>query len=69
MGGTDCIKQWSAARRLCRKYFVGFAKPNVGVPSKKDSHRVTGGYTDVDSCARGLVSEACGGNKVDYGEP
>jgi hypothetical protein len=27
----------------------------------------TGGYLTLSDCARGLVSEACGGNLVDYG--
>jgi hypothetical protein len=33
------------------------AKPN---PDKG----ITGGYSDRESCARGLVSEGCGGDKI-----
>jgi hypothetical protein len=27
---------------------------------------VTGGYTDTKECARGLVSERCGGNRLEW---
>jgi hypothetical protein len=57
-GGTndpDCDKEWDEARALCRKEF---AKP---YPSRN----ITGGYRDVESCARGHVSQRCGGNSFD----
>lgn len=42
--------------------------PNaIGNGRKPDTRQITAGYTDIDICARGLVSEECGGDKVDYG--
>jgi hypothetical protein len=38
----------------------------AGRCKKRSVTGVTGGYTDVETCASGLVSEECGGNKVDY---
>jgi RHS repeat-associated protein len=56
-GNTDpeCKKEWEEARQLCRQEL---AQPNP-------SRGITGGYRDVENCARGLVSERCGGNPVD----
>jgi len=56
-GGNDpdCDKEWEEARALCREEF---AKP---YPSRN----ITGGYRDVESCARGHVSQRCGGNSFD----
>jgi hypothetical protein len=56
-GGPDCGEQWKDARRTCVEEL---AKPNP-------NRGITGGYTDTENCARGLVSEECGGNKVDRG--
>jgi hypothetical protein len=52
---SDCDKEWEEARALCRKEF---SKP---YPSRN----ITGGYRDVESCARGHVSQRCGGNSLD----
>jgi hypothetical protein len=40
---------------MCRE---GLAKPN---PSRS----ITGGYDNLEDCARGLVSERCGGNRIE----
>ena len=49
-----CQKEWQDARDTCE---AELAKPH---PSRS----ITGGYTDIAGCAKGLVSEACGGNPV-----
>jgi RHS repeat-associated protein len=51
----DCRKEWEDAREMCSEEL---AKQNP-------SRGITGGYRDVENCARGLVSERCGGNRVD----
>ena len=58
-GDDDCAKQWQDARRMCRELL---SQPNP-------PRALTGGYADVESCARGFVSEECGGNPIDYGTP
>ena len=50
----DCREQWEWARNHCRKLL---AKPN---PPKSQ----TGGHSNVEDCARGFVSEKCGGNPI-----
>jgi hypothetical protein len=50
----DCDDEWDYARRKCEELL-----------SQRDPPRgVTGGYRNVEDCARGLVSERCGGNPV-----
>lgn len=53
-GGPNCDEEWNDARRTCREE-LGKSNPNESI---------TGGYSNVEDCARGLVSEHCGGNKV-----
>lgn len=53
-GGSDCDREWKDARAMCRDEL---AKPNP-------SDLITGGYGDIEGCARGLVSERCGGNRI-----
>jgi hypothetical protein len=55
-GGPDCDQEWSDARRTCRDELAK-SHPNDGI---------TGGYSNVEDCARGLVREVCGGNKVEW---
>jgi RHS repeat-associated protein len=50
----ECEKEWEEAFADCAKEL---AKPH---PSRS----ITGGYNNLYDCARGLVSEACGGNPV-----
>ena len=52
---TDCAEEWRDAERICREELD---KPNP-CPG------ITGGYSTVEDCARGLVSERCGGNPVE----
>jgi RHS repeat-associated protein len=52
----ECAQEWREARANCAQEL---SKPNP-------SRGMTGGYTDIENCARGLVSEACGGNPVDH---
>jgi hypothetical protein len=53
----ECQKEWGEALDFCAKEL---AKPN---PSN-----LIGGHTSIEDCARGLVSEPCGGNPKDYGD-
>jgi RHS repeat-associated protein len=50
----DCAQEWADAYAMCRELLARPHPPRA----------MTGGYTDVASCARGLVSEECGGNPV-----
>src|SRR6266566_41169 len=50
----ECEKEWAEAFADCAKEL---AKPHP-------SRAITGGYNNLYDCARGLVSEACGGNPV-----
>jgi YD repeat-containing protein len=53
----DCDKEWEAARETCRELL-----------SRRNPPRgLTGGYKNIEDCARGFVTEECGGNPVDYG--
>jgi RHS repeat-associated protein len=54
---ADCEAEWVAAIEMCRE-LLSRPHPPRGL---------TGGHKDVMNCARGLVSEACGGNPVDHG--
>jgi hypothetical protein len=51
----DCDQEWKEARELCKEEL---ANP---YPSRS----ITGGYRDVENCARGHVSQRCGGNSFD----
>jgi RHS repeat-associated protein len=61
---ADCDKEWREARRQCRQLIFEQLEQRAGRRKKRSVTGVTGGYTDVEECARGLVSERCGGNKV-----
>ena len=49
-----CEKEWQKAREDCRILLL-LPNPPRGL---------TGGYRDVERCARGLVSVQCGGNPI-----
>jgi len=49
-----CDEEWAEAREYC--------KNNMYNP---DAQNVTGGYTSIEDCARGNVSERCGGNYLE----
>jgi len=53
-----CDKEWDDAFKDCEKYL---AQPNP-------PRGLTGGYKNLMDCARGHVSEECGGNPVDHGK-
>ena len=53
----DCKKEWTEAYRICLEMIKQGA-------SARGRRGITGGYLDPDKCARGLVSERCGGNAV-----
>lgn len=54
--GPGCKEEWKTGREMCEEQFLKQGR-DLGV---------TGGYEDVENCARGIVSEACGGNEVEY---
>src|SRR5262245_26311674 len=47
-----CKEEWDEARKLCAGWLA----------SPKPPRGLTGGYKNIEDCARGLVSERCGGN-------
>jgi RHS repeat-associated protein len=53
----ECEKEWEEAEEICRQ--------EREKPRHMRNVRLTGGYPDIERCARGLVSERCGGNPVD----
>ena len=52
---AECKAEWRKAEKECRRQ-LDSTDPDYGV---------TGGYINVKDCARGLVSERCGGNRYD----
>ena len=54
----ECIEEWNWARDECRKMLA----------SRNPPRGVTGGYSEVENCADGLVSERCKGNDIDWGD-
>ena len=65
-GGNDdgCKEEREAAREACIKEFAdGWRGNNVHGPFKTPD----GTPWSIRDCVRGLVSERCGGNKIDYG--
>ncbi|WP_446645352.1 RHS repeat-associated core domain-containing protein [Xanthomonas citri pv. bilvae] len=59
-----CEREWREARRVCRQLIFEQMQQAAGRRKKRSVTGVTGGFTDVEQCARGLVSQQCGGNKV-----
>ncbi|HQZ81978.1 MAG TPA: RHS repeat-associated core domain-containing protein [Pyrinomonadaceae bacterium] len=51
-----CAQEWADAFEWCAN--------NIG---KSDQRGGSGGYSDLYSCARGRVSQRCGGNRLDWG--
>jgi hypothetical protein len=60
-GDDECDEQWQAARKICAEM--------LSAPKhlRRETARLRGGYDNIEDCARGFVSEDCGGNPVDYG--
>jgi RHS repeat-associated protein len=54
--GDRCKQEWDDAEKICKIQF-NRSSPN---PS------ITGGYSNLRDCAKGLVSRRCGGNRPDY---
>jgi len=54
----ECLQQWEDARDECRRF----------VSSRDPQRGLTGGYKDIENCARGHVEERCGGNRIDWGK-
>lgn len=49
-----CEAEWAKAREICSELLKMPAPPRG----------LTGGHTTVEGCAKGFVSERCGGNQV-----
>jgi len=49
----SCDKEWEEAYEICSQ--------RIGDPNWR---HITGGYANFEQCARGLVSQRCGGNRV-----
>jgi hypothetical protein len=62
-----CDKEWREARNRCRQLIFEEMEQAAGRKKKRSVTGVTGGNKDIEQCAKGLVSQMCGGNKVDYG--
>jgi hypothetical protein len=54
--GPGCKEEWEAAREKCEEWL---SMPNP-------PRRLTGGYGNTEDCARGHVSERCGGKPIDW---
>jgi len=54
--GPGCEEEWEEARKQCAQW----------LSTRNPPRGVTGGYRNVEDCARGLVSERCGGNPVKW---
>lgn len=66
---TPKLSQRVAKKTVIAVGWVEFTKPNILSPSLEFvgfHYRSTQptGYKDIEKCAKGLVSEECGGNKV-----
>ena len=59
----DCEAQWDRAYELCERR----VDRNRRRGSRTGRDRYCGGYQTLHDCARGLVTEACGGNAIDWG--
>lgn len=61
---ADCDKEWREAFATCHELIREQEEMDAGRRRRRSVKGVTGGYKDVQACARGLVSETCGGNLV-----
>jgi Phage portal protein len=53
---NDCDEEWATARKICEDL--------LALHEFHPDRALLGGHTTVDGCAKGFVSERCGGNKV-----
>jgi len=54
LGGDGCAEEWNWAMKYCIDL----------LRSPNPSRNLTGGYKTPEGCAKGFVSQRCGGNKV-----
>jgi hypothetical protein len=60
----DCDEEWETAREICRDLMSNPLKPG----GRGNNTRLRGKrYYSLDECARGYVTEECGGNPIDWG--
>jgi hypothetical protein len=59
---AECEAEWRDARQRCAEELANPNPPSIYRP------RGAGPGWGVEDCARGLVSERCGGNSLDWGK-
>ncbi len=62
---SDCDREWREAMAECTELIREQREQDAGRKRPRHIRGVTGGYYNVMQCAKGLVSERCGGNKID----
>jgi RHS repeat-associated protein len=61
----ECRLEWMEARRVCLDLINEEWEQQQGKRPKRSVRNVTGGFhNDLNKCAKGLVSEQCGGNRI-----
>jgi RHS repeat-associated protein len=61
---SDCEDEWAAATQRCCDLIDN---PGKTPRERAERRRLRGGHMTVYECARGYVSERCGGNDIDWG--
>jgi len=62
-GDKECEEEWREAYRKCREW-LSQPNPPIDLVGSRDGVP----YTNLQDCARGHVTEACGGNPIDWGQ-
>ncbi len=55
----ECEKEWRDARERCRQLIYEQLRQAAGRRKKRSVTCVTGGYADVEQCARGFLGSTC----------
>lgn len=75
MLSRDLYRQASSSGYTSHAYEIGFkvqvtrdgvVRAVMPQDRRQPARGLTGGYNEVEECAKGLVSEACGGNPVEW---
>jgi RHS repeat-associated protein len=61
---SDCEDEWAAAMQRCCDLINN---PGRTPRERRERKRLRGGHMTVYECAKGYVSERCGGNDIDWG--
>lgn len=60
--GRDCGEEWDEAYKLCRELVKGYGGSDLA--PWRTRKNMAGWHSNLDDCARGFVSEECGGNPI-----